>query len=123
MSMSKFDHEPNYSVAIVQTAADGVNDAVQVQVIPIWYPSKGAAGAHKIRLIRVCNTETETVSMYAHAADVGGVVERKSNISRLFGKFESPAEKLLMNGNDNTHTSNNNADTSHCTMSLSSFRP
>jgi hypothetical protein len=79
------------------TAADGVNDSVQVQVIPTWFPSKGAQGAHKIRLIRVENTEEGSVSVYAHAADVGGVVERKSNISRLFGKFESPSEKLLMN--------------------------
>lgn len=88
------------------TAADGVNDAVQVQVIPIYYPAKHAPGAHKIRLIRVENTDGTTsasgrarvlVSVYAHAADVGGVVERKSNISRLFGKFESPSEKLLMN--------------------------
>jgi hypothetical protein len=79
------------------TAADGVDTAVQVQVIPIFFPSKGASGAHKIRLIRVFNTDTQRVSVYAHAADVGGVVERKSNISRLFGKFESPSEKLLMN--------------------------
>jgi hypothetical protein len=79
------------------TAADGVNESVQVQVIPIYYPSKNAPKSYKIRLIRVYNTDTETVSMYAHAADVGGVVVRKSNISRLFGKFESPAEKLLMN--------------------------
>jgi hypothetical protein len=95
------------------TAADGVNASVQVQVIPIWYPRKPHSAAeataaaaqqtpnsnlpHKIRLIRVYNTDTQQVSMYAHAADVGGVVERKSNISRLFGKFESPAEKLLMN--------------------------
>jgi len=79
------------------TAADGVDTAVQVQVIPIYFPSKGVSGAHKIRLIRVFNTDTQQVSMYAHAADVGGVVERKSNISRLFGKFESPSEKLLMN--------------------------
>jgi hypothetical protein len=79
------------------TAADGVNESVQVQVIPIWFPSKQASGAHKIRLIRVENTAEGSVSVYAHAADVGGVVERKSNISRLFGKFESPSEKLLMN--------------------------
>jgi len=94
------------------TAADGVHTAVQVQVIPLWYPRKptspaeaAAAAAqqtpstslpHKIRLIRVFNTDTQIVSMYVHAADLGGVVERKSNISRLFGKFESPAEKLLM---------------------------
>jgi len=79
------------------TAADGVNASIQVQVIPVYYPNKETDNAHKIRLIRVCNTDTGNVSMYAHAADLGGVVERKSNISRLFGKFESPSEKLLMN--------------------------
>lgn len=79
------------------TAADGVNDAIQVQVIPVYYPAKNAHNSHKIRLIRVHNTDTNQVSIYAHAADVGGVVERKSNISRMFGKFESPSEKLLMN--------------------------
>lgn len=79
------------------TAADQESQSnVQVQVIPIYYPSKDAAHPHKIRLMRVFNTDTNLVSMYAHAADLGGVVERKSNISRLFGKFESPSEKLLM---------------------------
>jgi len=52
---------------------------------------------HSIRILTVTNHETHAVESFVHAADLGGVVERKSNISRLFGQFSSPAEKVLMN--------------------------
>jgi len=52
---------------------------------------------HSIRILTVTNHETHAVESFVHAADLGGVVERKSNISRLFGQFNSPAEKVLMN--------------------------
>ena len=55
-----------------------------------------AVSPFKIRLVKITNKSTNKIDVYVHAADLGGVVERKSNISRLFGQFESPTEKLLM---------------------------
>jgi len=82
-----------------------LQESVLVDIIPIYYNPPNDK-AHKIRLIQVKNSNEQTIRVFAHGADVGGVVERKSNISRLFGKFESPSEKLLMNviGSHNTKT-------------------
>ena len=52
---------------------------------------------HSIRIIHTFDRFTQQRSTYVHGADVGGVIERKSNISRMFGQFESPREKVLMN--------------------------
>jgi len=52
---------------------------------------------HSIRIIYTHDRHTNTHSTYVHGADVGGVIERKSNISRMFGQFDSPREKVLMN--------------------------
>ena len=52
---------------------------------------------HSIRIIHTHDRTTATRSTYVHGADVGGVIERKSNISRMFGQFDSPREKVLMN--------------------------
>ena len=52
---------------------------------------------HSIRIIHTHDRATGQQSTYVHGADVGGVIERKSNISRMFGQFESPREKVLMN--------------------------
>ena len=51
---------------------------------------------HSIRIIHT-NSASGHTACYVHGADVGGVIERKSNISRMFGQFESPREKVLMN--------------------------
>ena len=51
---------------------------------------------HSIRIIHTHSTDRRA-ACYVHGADVGGVIERKSNISRMFGQFESPREKVLMN--------------------------
>jgi hypothetical protein len=77
------------------------DDGVQTEVMLKWYPFEGAPNAKKVRITRVFKTSNDhgaeqTIGIYAHAADVGSVVERKSNISRLFGKFDSPSEKLLL---------------------------
>jgi hypothetical protein len=73
-----------------------LQETVIVDVIPVHYNPPNEK-PHKVRLIQVTNIPEQTIRLFAHGADVGGVVERKSNISRLFGKFESPSEKLLMN--------------------------
>ena len=52
---------------------------------------------HSIRIIHTHDRHSNTHSTYVHGADVGGVIERKSNISRMFGQFDSPREKVLMN--------------------------
>lgn len=52
---------------------------------------------HSVRILTVTNMRTHAIASYVHAADLGGCVERKSNISRLFGQFLSPSEKVLMN--------------------------
>ena len=52
---------------------------------------------HSIRIIHTHERTTSLRSTYVHGADVGGVIERKSNISRMFGQFDSPREKVLMN--------------------------
>jgi len=57
---------------------------------------------HSIRIIHTTTTTssnppTVVHATYVHGADVGGVIERKSNISRMFGQFLSPREKILMN--------------------------
>ena len=52
---------------------------------------------HSIRIIHTHDRGTGQRATYVHGADVGGVIERKSNISRMFGQFESPREKVLMN--------------------------
>jgi len=53
--------------------------------------------ATRVRLVRVrLRHEPHVVQTFVHAADLGSIVERKSNISRLFGAFRSPHEKLLM---------------------------
>ena len=52
---------------------------------------------HSIRILTVTNLLTDHISSYAHAADLGSCIERKSNISRLFSQFRSPTEKVLMN--------------------------
>lgn len=52
---------------------------------------------HSIRIIHTHNSHGHTAACYVHGADVGGVIERKSNISRMFGQFHSPHEKVLMN--------------------------
>ena len=51
---------------------------------------------HSIRIIHTHSASGQS-ACYVHGADVGGVIERKSNISRMFGQFESPREKVLMN--------------------------
>ena len=52
---------------------------------------------HSIRIIHTYDRRASVRHCYVHGADVGGVIERKSNISRMFGQFSSPREKLLMN--------------------------
>jgi hypothetical protein len=80
---------------VVLSAQMRTVDIDLVTFVPLYYyASKKAADVHRIRLIRV--PETPADELYVSAADLGGVVERKSNISRLFGKYESPGEKLLM---------------------------
>jgi prophage antirepressor-like protein len=73
------------------------SEGATTTVEQIYYPRTDQPKPHRIRLIRVTNPADDSVAIYAHGADVGSVVERKSNISRLFGRFESPTEKLLMN--------------------------
>lgn len=51
---------------------------------------------HTVRVIHISFKYGDNYAL-VHAADVGSVVERKSNISRLFGRLRSPREKLLMN--------------------------
>jgi hypothetical protein len=72
-------------------------DSDLASFVPLYYPSKPAADPHRVRLIRV-KSEVEGVpgAAYVYAADLGGVVERKSNISRLFGEYDSPSQKRLM---------------------------
>lgn len=76
------------------------DEDVQTELIPKWFPFEGASDAIKVRMIRVYNNNNHgaarTIGFYVHAADLGSVIERKSNISRLFGKFDSPSEKLLL---------------------------
>jgi hypothetical protein len=80
---------------VILKASEDDSDTSHVSVDAIYYTRPGLKPS-KIRLINVTD-EHGSLRTYAHGADVGGVVERKSNISRLFGKFESPSEKLLIN--------------------------
>jgi hypothetical protein len=68
---------------------DGVNG--NVTTTPVYFHH------HKIRLIYVHNHKTKTTTIYVHAADIGSVLVRKSNISRMFGKYSSPDQKRLLN--------------------------
>lgn len=91
------DRHVNTAVKLRTNEDDDAGEPLmQTHVRQIFY-EKPDAKPHRIRLIEVVDVKTRARSMYAHGADVGSVVERKSNISRLFGKFTSPDEKLLMN--------------------------
>lgn len=90
----KFRH---VSPAVKLRGPEESDGSIPTTVEQIYYPRPDQPKPHRIRLIRVMNPADDSVAIYAHGADVGSVVERKSNISRLFGRFESPTEKLLMN--------------------------
>lgn len=100
-------HRDRSVKAAMRINIDHKDSNVQLEVIDKFYikPSQTdeetglsvPSQTYKVRLIKVINTITNKIDCYVHAADIGGVVERKSNISRLFGQFESPSEKLLMN--------------------------
>ena len=71
----------------------GTDIVIEVTSVPCMF----AVDSHtKIRIIRVFRKSSmQVLAGYVHAADLGGVVERKSNIARLFGKYASPEDKLL----------------------------
>ena len=96
--MSARNRMKNRVVDSAQRLVSDEND-LQTDILPQWFPFEGAPNATKIRLIQVYQKQNATnrlIGAYIHAADLGSVVERKSNISRLFGKFESPSQKLLL---------------------------
>ena len=71
-------------------------DRDAVQEICLWYPSAGASGAHRIRLLRVVHRHSHPASvfLYAHAVDVCGVVVARKNSAELISRFDSPSERL-----------------------------
>jgi hypothetical protein len=94
-SLSKRDKSGRHVSPAIKLAGSEENTNIHTTVTQMYYRHEGKN--HRVRLIRVRNEQNNTDDVYAHGADVGSVVERKSNISRLFGKFKSPQEKLLMN--------------------------
>ena len=96
-SSSSKDRHVNTAVKLVTSNDESGEFLMDTKVKQIFYPRPDWPKPHRIRLIEVEDLKTGRRSVYAHGADVGSVVERKSNISRLFGKFTSPNEKLLMN--------------------------
>jgi hypothetical protein len=87
----------NTAVKLLTSNDESGEALMDTKVKQIFYPRPDWPKPHRIRLIEVEDLKSHRRSVYAHGADVGSVVERKSNISRLFGKFTSPNEKLLMN--------------------------
>ena len=96
-SSSSKDRHVNTAVKLVTSNDESGEFLMDTKVKQIFYPRPDWPKPHRIRLIEVEDLKSGRRSVYAHGADVGSVVERKSNISRLFGKFTSPNEKLLMN--------------------------
>jgi hypothetical protein len=94
-SASKRDKPGRHVSPVVKLVGSEENSNIHTTVTQMHYRHDGKN--HRSRLIRVRNYQTLSDDVYAHGADVGSVVERKSNISRLFGNFKSPQEKLLMN--------------------------
>ena len=91
------DRHVNTAVKLLTANEESGEFVMETKVRQVFYPRPDWPKPHRIRLIEVEEIATGRRSVYAHGADVGSVVERKSNISRLFGKFSSPDEKLLMN--------------------------
>jgi len=54
----------------------------------------GTGKIAQMRTMRIVQVPNKTTK-YVHGADLGQVIERGSNISRLFQDYESPREKLL----------------------------
>ena len=96
-SSSAKDRHVNTAVKLLTSNDESGEALMDTKVKQIFYPRPDWPKPHRIRLIEVEDLKSHRRSVYAHGADVGSVVERKSNISRLFGKFTSPNEKLLMN--------------------------
>ena len=91
------DRHVNTAVKLITSNEESGDPLMDTKVRQIFYPRPDWPKPHRIRLIEVEDLKTGQRNVFAHGADVGSVVERKSNISRLFGKFTSPDEKLLMN--------------------------
>ena len=96
-SASGKDRHVNTAVKLITANEESGDPLMDTKVRQIFYPRPDWPKPHRIRLIEVEDLKTGQRNVFAHGADVGSVVERKSNISRLFGKFTSPDEKLLMN--------------------------
>jgi hypothetical protein len=78
--------------AVALEATFGVNISIAVILIPY----RRSEGTYNVRVLRVYSKPSMTfTACFVHAADLGGVVERKSNIARMFGKYTSPEEKVL----------------------------
>jgi len=81
--------------SILSAQVISLNENKQAKTFNLTY--QNGLESFQIRLIHIFDSVNKSMISYVHAGDIGGVVERKSNISRLFGKFESPGEKMLLN--------------------------
>jgi hypothetical protein len=49
-----------------------------------------------MRLVRITDQANKRRVVLVHATDLGNVIVSKSNVSRLFGKYLTPSEKLMV---------------------------
>lgn len=80
------------------SVADSVRlDAgMRVDIHKVLFTERRTEAVRSIRVLRVIDAMGSPTLAYVHAGDLGGIVERKSNISRLFGGLTSPTQKMQM---------------------------
>lgn len=108
-SSSSDDGINKRAILVAQAMKFDPNDTIETHFL--YYDTRDRVGGkkgmekpkHKIRLISVCKANGDETSVFVHAPDIGRIVERVANVSRMFGRFNSPSEKVLIHfkGNHN----------------------
>jgi hypothetical protein len=60
------------------------------------FRSSARSYAFRMRLVRVTDQLNKTRMVLIHAGNLGNVIVSSSNVSRLFAKYSTPSEKIMM---------------------------
>lgn len=96
------DEQTIYNKKVKQAESLITSDShFTIKVKNIYYESVNSttlvSEKYCVRLVSAKNTSTGKMQRFIHGADAAGKVIRLSNISRLFGPYKSPEEKMKMN--------------------------
>jgi hypothetical protein len=93
---SKEEFHPKRKVLLANDISTLIRDGSHISHIkPLSFFNSAKNENHKIRVVGLENKLSGELTFYVHATDIGSLIERTSNISRLFGKFSTPYEKVI----------------------------